>query len=235
MDKLAITRITSKLITIGVFMASVILSGCTRGTVVYRSQIPIFDNSTFYDAQGNFDEGAAKDAYISLMKYHGYPIFPETRKNLWVSDYGTGQFTKLGLGAHMFINQEKDHYMLMDLFLLPHQMLPEHWHLPAENNPAKREGWLVRSGKSYIGGIGDDNLTAHPEVVIPNCHMQGTTMTKHVVPATEGEFVGLAEIESRHWQFGGPEGAIITEVATIHTNSGVRHSDIGINDHFLGN
>ena len=52
----------------------------------------------------------------------------------------------------MFKNNEKDHYMLMDLFLKPNQMLPEHWHLAAENNLAKREGWLVRYGKSHVVG-----------------------------------------------------------------------------------
>jgi len=32
----------------------------------------------------------------------------------------------------------------------------------------------------------------------------------------------------------GPEGAIITEVANVHTDNAVRHSDRAINDNFLG-
>ena len=60
-----------------------------------------FDNDTFYDADGNFLPDVAKDAYITLMKYHGYPVFPGVKEKLWVSDYGTGQFTKLGLGANL--------------------------------------------------------------------------------------------------------------------------------------
>ena len=48
-----------------------------------------------------------------------------------------------------------------------------------------------------------------------------------------GQTVKLAKVESRHWQFAGPEGAIVTEVANVHTNSGVRHTDKVANDFFL--
>ena len=39
---------------------------------------------------------------------------------------------------------------------------------------------------------------------------------------------------SKHWQVGGTEGAIISEVANVHTDAAVRHSDRAINDNFLG-
>jgi len=193
---------------------------------------PEFNNEDFYK-DGKFDEGKAKDAIIALCNYHGYPIFPDLREKLWVSDYGTGQFTKLGLAANMFVNNTKDRYMMMDLFLLPGQMLPEHWHLEGEGNPAKLEGWLVRYGKSYIVGIGDDNLAEFPAIKVPGCHMKGEVATKHVAEANPGDFNMLMQVETRHWQFAGPQGAIVTEVANVHTNSAVRHSDQAINDHFL--
>ena len=185
-----------------------------------------FDNSDFYDTNGKFIIEEAKDAYIKLMKYHGYPIYPDVKNKLWVSDYGTGQFTKLGLGANMFNNNEKDRYMLMDMFLLPNQMLPEHYHLKTEANPAKREGWLVRYGTSYIVGEGEARLD--PKVVIPKCHMNGTATVNSGVWTGAGEFVELIRVTSRHWQFGGPEGAIITEVANVHDDNGVRHSDANL-------
>jgi hypothetical protein len=190
-----------------------------------------FKDEEFKGSDGKFDVEKGKDAVIALCKYHGYPIYPEFRENLWVSDYDTGQFTKLGLAALMFMNHEEDRYMLMDLFLLPHQMLPEHWHLDGEKNPAKREGWLVRWGLSHIVGIGEPNLGK--DVVIPKVHMGGTATTNHEVVARPGMFVPLAEVYSRHWQYAGPEGAIITEVANVHTNSAVRHSDPALNKYFL--
>jgi D-lyxose ketol-isomerase len=191
-----------------------------------------FDNASFYGPDGEFNEEKAKDAYIAVMKYHGYPVYKNMREKIWVSDYGTGQFAKLGLGARLWVNNETDRYMLMDIYLLPNQMLPEHWHLKTEKNPAKMEGWLIRYGLSHVVGEGEPNLG--PEVVVPKCHMDGTVTVKHEVVCGPGDFTPLNRVGARHWQFAGPEGAIISEVASVHDDTGVRHSDQAINDNFLG-
>jgi len=198
------------------------LGGCAEQQMTSSGKIS-FNNADFYDKDGKFIVDKGKDACIELMKYHGYPIYPDIKEKLWVSDYGTGQFTKLGLGANMFNNNEKDRYMLMDLFILPNQMLPEHYHLETDNNPAKREGWLVRYGSSYIVGEGGPNLD--PKVIIPKCHMNASATVNHGVWTGPGQFVELVRVTSRHWQYGGPEGAIVNEVANVHDNDGVRHSD----------
>ncbi len=205
--------------------ASMTLTGCKEEPVDVKISLD-FPNESFYDAQGNFNEDAAKNAYITVMKYHGYPVFEGIKDKLWVSDYGTGQFAKLGLGAHMFENNERDRYMLMDLFLLPNQMLPEHYHLETDKNPAKMEGWLVRHGISYVYGEGEATKPMH--AVVPKCHMDGTVTVEHEVILKPGEFTRLNRATARHWQFGGPEGAIITEVASVHDDSGVRHSDTNL-------
>lgn len=201
-----------------------VLAGCAKTRSIH------LDNASFYK-DGAFQTDRAKDAYVALMKYHGYPVFKGIRERMWVSDYGTGQFAKLGLGAVMFKNNEEHRYMVMDLYLLPHQMLPEHWHVKTEKNPAKMEGWLIRHGLSHVVGEGEANLAK--EVVIPACHMGGTVTVRHAVICGPGEFAPLNRVGARHWQFAGPDGAIITEVATVHDDSGVRHSDKAINDHFL--
>ena len=191
-----------------------------------------YPNSYFYDKDGKFLPEKAKDAYIALMKRHGYPVFEGIREQLWITDYGKGEFAKLGLGAVMFMNNEKDHYMLMDIYLLPNQMLPEHWHLATDKNPEKIEGWLVRHGLSHIVGEGDPNLG--PDVVVPKCHDGGNVTVKHEVVTKPGQFVALNRVGAHHWQLAGPDGAIITEVANVHDNSGVRHQDKPSNDNFLG-
>ena len=208
------------IIVLSVLSVSMMLTGC-KGQ---EQQISLdFPNESFYNDDGSFNEDTAKDAYITMMKYHGYPLYDGIKENLWVSDYGTGQFAKLGLGANMFVNNEKARYMLMDLLLLPNQMLPEHYHLETENNPAKMEGWLVRHGISYVYGEGEP--TKPMKAVVPQCHMNGTVTVEHEVRLKPGEFTGLNRATARHWQFAGPEGAIITEVANVHDNDGVRHSD----------
>ncbi|MBL7223986.1 MAG: hypothetical protein ISS72_09035 [Candidatus Brocadiae bacterium] len=222
----------AQVMAIIVVACAVALAGCVcKFAPGKRPESIQFDNASFYTKDGKFDVEKAKDAYIALMEYHGYPVYPKMREELWVSDYGTGQFTKLGLGARMWKNNEEDRYMLMDVFLLPGQMLPEHWHLKDEKNPAKLEGWLIRYGVSHVVGEGDKNLG--PDVVVPKCHMNGTVTVEHEVVCGPGDWAQLNRVGARHWQFGGPEGAIFTEVANVHTNSAVRHSDPKLNEHFL--
>lgn len=191
-----------------------------------------FDNSYFY-TNGVFDKEKAKDAVVALMKYHNYPTIDGIRDMLWVSDYGCGNFAQLGLAAICPINNTEDLYMLQDLFLLPGQMLPEHWHEKPSNLPVKMEAWFIRSGSSYIAGIGEDNMASFPEVVIPKSHMDGTVTEKHVVNATPGMTVKLQKAKTRHWQYGGKEGAIMSEVANVHSDKDVRHSEKVANDDFL--
>lgn len=218
-----ITRRTA-LKTAGAAAAALSATGCASGQKSAGKKGKInFDNAYFYDAEGNFKEEAGKDAYIALMEYHGYPVFPDAREKLWVSDYGIGQFAKLGLGANMFVNNEEDRYMVMDIYLMPNQMLPEHFHLPTDKNPAKLEGWVVRHGVSYVYGVGEP--TKNIKAVIPKCHLGGTATVMHEVILRPGQFTPLAKVETPHWQFAGPEGVILTEVANVHDNAGVRHSE----------
>lgn len=188
-----------------------------------------FTNEQFYDTEGNFLEEKAKDALIEMLEYHNYPIFDGLREKIWLTDYNKGDYANLGLASVMFVNNEKDQYMLMDIFLLPGQMLGEHMHYEAEGNPAKMEGWLVRHGKSYIAGMGENNRDQFPQVVVPKTHWDGKVTANRIFEANEGDFDSLAIVESAHWQMAGPEGAVITEVGNVHTNAGVRRSDPDMN------
>jgi len=196
--------------------------GCCKQPCTKKPAL-VFDNASFYNADGTFNVEAGKDAYIAVMKYHGYPVFEGLREGLWVSDYGLGQFTKLGLGATGFINDQESSYLGQDMFLLPGQMLPEHYHLETEKGPAKMEGWHVRHGISYVYGEGEP--TENMKAVVPKCHMNGTVSVSHEIILHPGETATLNRKTARHWQFGGPEGAIVSEYGTFHDNDGVRHSD----------
>ena len=188
-----------------------------------------FTNEQFYDAEGQFLEEKAKDALMEMLAYHNYPIFDGLREKIWLTDYNQGNYAELGLASIMFVNNEEDKYMLMDIFLLPGQMLGEHMHFAAEGNPVKMEGWLVRHGKSYIVGVGENNRDQFPQVVVPQNHWEGKVTTNHIIEANEGDFASLVKAESPHWQMAGPEGVVITEVGNVHTNSGVLRSDPKMN------
>jgi len=180
-----------------------------------------FKNEDFYNA-GKFDPEKAKDAYIALMKYHGYFIFEGLRERLWVSDYGIGTFTQLGLGAIGFINDEESGYLGQDLFLLPGQMLPEHYHVATDKCPPKMEGWHVRNGCSYVYGEGEPTKNMYAK--IPESQ-KDIVSTFHETILNPGQTATLHRQTAKHWQFGGPEGAIVSEYGTFHDNDGVRHSD----------
>jgi hypothetical protein len=226
------------IITVGlVLVGAVLLTGCQSTCCVEAAKTVDlnYENAWFYNEDGTFNEERGKDAILALMEYHGYPVYSNIREELWVSDYGTGKFTAVGLAARMWVNNVDDGYMNMDLYLLPNQMLPEHWHLEGTqdgvNVPAKREGWLIRHGASYVVGEGEDNLT----VSIPKSHNNGAVTVKHQVLCKAGDYAMLNRPLAHHWQKAGPQGAIINETANVHCNEGVRHLDQGINDHFLGN
>lgn len=189
-----------------------------------------FDNDWFYDENGKFNEEKAKDAVIALMDYHGCPLFPNTRESMWITDCGKGRFSELGLAACFHCNNDQDRYMMLDFYLLPGQMLPEHWHEATDRNPAKMEGWLIRYGLSHIVGEGPPNLGA--DCLVPACHMNGSVTVRHEVVAMPGMFTGLNRVGEHHWQYAGPEGAIITEVANVHDGDGLRWADPAIQSHF---
>ncbi|HOX36694.1 MAG TPA: hypothetical protein PL033_01790 [Candidatus Brocadiia bacterium] len=187
-------------------------------------------NSQFYDANGAFLPDRAKEAYVALMQRHGYPVYPGIREKMMVTDFGKGDFARLGFGVVTFLNDAEGGYSIMEVFLLPGQMLPEHRHEPTDKCPAKMGGWVVRYGLSHIVGEGEPNLG--PDVRVPQSHMNGKTNAMRDTVCTAGETVKLGRPMERHWQYAGPEGAIVTEVATYHDPRGAIWSDEAINDFF---
>jgi D-lyxose ketol-isomerase len=184
-----------------------------------------FDNAYFYNEDGTFNVEKGRDAYIALMEYHGYPVFEGMREKIWVSDYGLGKFSELGLGAYGFINDLKGKYLGQDMFLLPNQMLPEHYHLETDIAVPKMEGWHVRHGLSYTYGEGDSTMSS--KIKIPDFELAYVSVY-HETALAEGQTAVLDRETSRHWQFGGPEGAVISEYGSYHDNNAVRHSDPNI-------
>jgi D-lyxose ketol-isomerase len=181
-------------------------------------------NADFYDAQGKFKPEAAKGAYLRFLEAAQYPISDRLRKEMWMADCGLGHFTEVGFGGMFWVNNQKDNYTSLEMFLLPGQMIPEHWHvpLPAENVPVKMESWHVRWGSTYTYGEGEP--TEKLGVKIPECEEKYVTV-RHEKVLKLGEVTGLTRHEQKHWQQAGPEGAIVTETSTFHSGAAVRFTD----------
>ncbi|MFH1921533.1 MAG: hypothetical protein ABIP48_16840 [Planctomycetota bacterium] len=184
-----------------------------------------FQNEAFYDREGKFLPEKGNEAVRTLLEHHGYPVFDGLMEGLWVSDYGLGRFAELGLAAYIFMNQEEANYLQLDIYLLPNQMVPEHYHLKTEKCGPKMEGWLCRHGRAYAYGEGPrkENLNAK----IPAFERQWVTVFNETV-LDPGHCAHVNRATARHWLFAGPEGAVLTEVGTFHDNDGVRHTDPNI-------
>jgi D-lyxose ketol-isomerase len=186
---------------------------------------PRFRNADCY-ADVKFNLEAARDAILALMAYHKYPVFPGAREQLWISDYGLGQYAEVGLAAILFFNKDAEHpgdrFMMLDIYLLPNQMLPEHFHLETPKARPKMEAWIVRNGSALIVGEGEE--TPGLKAKIPASQRDQVT-TLHAVDAKAGDKAELNRPTARHCQLAGPDGAIVTEVANFPDNDGVRHTN----------
>ncbi len=195
-----------------------------RKTTERRSTATTLNNADFYTADGKFREDVAKQAYFDLMKSFNYPVNDTIRQNIFVSDMGLGKFTEVGLAAVVLVNEKEGNYAALEVFLLPNQMIPEHWHVAREDEgvTAKRESWVVRYGTTYTYGVG--TATDPIAVKIPDCEKEFVTVM-HQQQLQPGESTGIAKALDKHWQMAGPQGCIMTEVATYHDGAAVRFTD----------
>jgi D-lyxose ketol-isomerase len=182
-----------------------------------------FGNSDFYD-DGKFSEDAAKQAYYNLMKAAGFPISDFVRENLWVADFSLGSFNEIGLGGVFWTNQKEWNYASVEIFLLPNQMIPEHWHVAIESDGVtpKMESWVVRYGKSYTYGEGEPAKKVQAK--IHEREAQHITVTNETV-LNVGQTTGITKPLEKHWMQAGPQGAVITEVSTFHTGDAVKFTN----------
>jgi hypothetical protein len=207
--------------------AGALQSGCTEeGISAARpEELPKWKNEEFYK-DGKLDAEATKQAYYTLMAYHGFPIFPVLKTDeFWTLDFALGKFTEVGMGGIFYINNKRDNYMLHDIWLLPGQMIPEHIHVKYEDVAPKMEAWLVRHGMAYIYSFGKG--TAEDERRIPPTHKK-IALARKAKKTLPGEVARLEVAEQQHWMMAGPEGAIVTEVATYHSMDALKftHPDI---------
>ncbi|MDR2345007.1 MAG: hypothetical protein LBE18_02985 [Planctomycetaceae bacterium] len=236
MLNLTACSLTALLATPSVLYGENVIISKASSAAGQSKKLPSYPNEYYYN-DGKFDENKARDAILELAAFHRYPIYKGLREKLWVSDYGIGRFVEVGLAAVGIVNNLDGEYsfMLQDLFLLPNQMLPEHWHVDVPESEKKKrgaqkdEGWFIRWGRSYVIGEGEKNLPS--QVIVPKAH--GPVTVEHNTTADPGTFVKLTRRGSRHWQFAGTEGVILTEVANYHDNASVRHTNKTANDHFL--
>jgi len=193
-----------------------------------RQTLTKYPNSRFYNADGSFNEAAAKAAYAEMFQFHGYSLADVVNdERFWAMDFGLGDFANVGMAGIFWLNDKEHGYFGHEIYLLPFQMIPEHAHFPAEDKPAKHEYWQVRNGSIFNfgeGGSKDDPLP----VELPKSQLDANAITafkcvelRAVTGSGKGE-AGLNRLEAFHFMMGGPNGTIVTEYATYHSGEGLR-------------
>ncbi len=205
-------------------VALVACSGETKKEEVMQTKEPYkkkYTNADFYK-DGKLDPKVALDAYLDMLDYYGVPYSEFVKNNLWITDFELGDFENVGMAGLFWVNDEAHAYFGHEIYLLPGQMILEHRHV-ATNHPPKFESWQVRHGWTYNYSIGDP--TPNPPV-LPASQKDFITVS-HFQKQMVDEVIHLAEAESPHFLFAGPEGAIVTEYANYHDGNGLRFTNPG--------
>lgn len=186
-----------------------------------------YDNSVFYK-NGEFQQEVAFQAYFEMFEKMGYSLRDSLRNNanFWVADFGLGDFERVGMGGIFFFNDKEYRYFGHDIYLLPNQMIPEHFHLAAEGLPAKHEAWQVRHGSIFNFSEGGDATNPQIRAMLPKSQLDDNAITcfqfKHMFPGDQDR---LGKIGAPHFMMAGSEGAIVTEYACYHSGEGLRFTN----------
>ncbi|MDR1880157.1 MAG: hypothetical protein LBQ78_04425 [Tannerellaceae bacterium] len=178
-----------------------------------------YTNADFY-TDGKFNQEVALQAYKDMFEFYGVPFTPFMEKEMWVVDFGLGDFEHVGMGGVFWVNDPVHNYFAHAIYLLPGQMIAEHAHVRTAYAP-KFESWMVTKGWVYnFSEVGE----ATPDVV-PTPESHAAVRSKNYVVQHVGEIIHLKKEETFHFMMAGPEGAIVDEWASYHDGAGLRFSD----------
>jgi len=188
-----------------------------------KMKISQYPNEHFYK-NGEFDQEIAKKAYAELFRYHNYSLTDAVLKSsdFWMLEFGQKDFSNVGMGGIFFVNDKEHGYFGHEIYLLPGQMIAEHYHIAAEGKPAKHETWHVRHGSIWTVAQGGDKSKA----IFPIPKSQEKSLTCFDATFYEvGGMESLRKLEEPHFMMAGPEGAIVTEYASYHSGEGLRFTN----------
>ncbi|MEN6324115.1 MAG: hypothetical protein ABFD09_11600 [Proteiniphilum sp.] len=205
-------------------LATVTLVSCGKGTAtVEDTQDSVrepykkkYTNADFYK-EGKLDPEVALAAYLDMFDYYGVQYSDFLKENLFISDFGLGDFENTGMAGVFWLNDSVHSYFGHEIYLLPGQMIGQHRHV-ATNYPPKYESWQVRHGWAYNFSTGEPTPNA-PK--IPASQAGSVTIAHYQIQKVD-DIIHLNEAEAPHFLYAGPEGAIVTEYASYHDNAGLK-------------
>jgi D-lyxose ketol-isomerase len=191
---------------------------------IKKVKLPKYKNADFYQ-NGKFQAEKAKQAYFDMMAAYSYPVSDFLRSNMWATDFGLGDFTRVGMGGVFWVNFQEQSYFAHEIFLLPDQMIVEHGHEATPKGKAKMESWHVRNGSIYT--FGEEGGPIPPGVTLPPSQEKFITVRK-CYEMNPGDIRTLNRATAKHFMMGGSQGAIVSEYATFHDGDGLRFTNPGV-------
>ena len=217
------------------------VSGCTTTPTTGEKAMTNYESTHFYTDK-KLDIEKTKAAYYELMASFNYPEYPVMKTDeFWVCDFKQKDMSKMGMAGIFWMNEKGTYgevgnkkykgkykadqygYLGHEIYLLPNQALPEHFHLggPAECGP-KMESWQVRYGSvrffAELKFEGAKLIKDLPKAELPWGYGEAWFKSVYYVDAVAGDVVKLGDPQSRHFQQAGPKGAIVTEYGTYHND-----------------
>lgn len=210
-------------------------TGGAGGAGARNRTLTKYDNEHFMK-DGKFDYAIAKEAYAELFRFHRFAIADKVLNakpdpkvgstDFWVLNFGLNDFVNVGMAGIFYCNFKEEGYFAHDIFLLPGQMIAEHYHVPAEGKPAKHEFWHVRHGSCYTFRKGGTIADVPAGVVLPKSQLDAKAITAFISKFNDtGDYDVLNKLEEPHFMIAGPQGAIVSEYASYHSNEGLRFTN----------
>ena len=140
----------------------------------------------------------------------GIVLTDEEKANIEVADLGLGMVKTVGLEIVTYINTER--VCAKEMVLIPHQVCPEHRHVPTNGNEGKEETFRCRYGKVYLYVEGEGKREDVKAKIPPT-----TVSVFHEIILNPGEQYTIMP-ETFHWFQAGADGAVISEFSTMSTD-----------------
>jgi D-lyxose ketol-isomerase len=160
-----------------------------------------------------------------MFRFHRYSLADVVldSPDFWMLEFGQNDFSNVGMAGIFFVNDKEHGYFGHEIFLLPGQMIAEHYHIPGEGLPAKHEAWQVRHGQIWTVAQGGDKSKL--PFVLPASQDKDFATCFDAKELQVGGMDFLRKLEEPHFMMAGPEGAIVTEYASYHSGDGLRFSN----------
>ena len=198
-----------------------------RGSAVQAASndtatVKTYTNADFYAPDGKLLKDKAREAYYDMFRRFHYPISPRLKKDMWILDFGLGDFAQVGMAGIFWLNRQDYNYFGHEIYLLPGQMIAEHCHVATAKGEPKMESWHPRKGNIFTFGEGEPT----PKLIekIP-ASQRDVVKSRRCLPLGIDELGHLNRLNAWHFMVAGPQGAIVTEYGTFHDMDGLKFSN----------